>query len=125
MNVQIIESNGQPAFAVIPYNAYLQLMERLEEIEDIKTAREISYRISQGEEETLPAHLVRELVHSTHPLRVWREFRGLTLQALADRVGISKSYLSQIESGNRSGSAGVLKRIAETLHVTLDDILSA
>jgi len=68
--------------------------------------------------------MVRELMNSDHPMRVWREYRGLTLQALADQAGISKSYLSQIESGNRSGSADVLKRIAVALNVTLDDIVS-
>ncbi len=124
MNVQIIQSDGQPAFAVIPYKVYLQILEKLEDMEDIKEANEISYRIKRGEEETFPSHMVRELINSDHPMRVWREYRGLTLQALADQVGISKSYLSQIESGNRSGSADVLKRIAAVLQVTLDDIVS-
>lgn len=123
MNVQIIKSDGAPAFAVIPYQEYLELLEKLEEADDIKAADEVRYRIHNEREETLPAHVVRELVHSEHSIRVWREYRGLTLQALADRVGISKSYLSQIESGNRSGSADVLKRIAAELHLTLDDIV--
>ncbi|MBE2199186.1 MAG: helix-turn-helix transcriptional regulator [Anaerolinea sp.] len=104
---------------------FLNHAEKLEDADDIKTAREVSYRIRQGEEETLPAHVVRELVHSAHPLRVWREYRGLTLQSLAEQVGISKSYLSQIESGHRSGSADVLKRIAAALQLTLDDIVGA
>lgn len=108
---------------MIPYNVYLQILEKLGDIEDIKAADEISYRINRGEEETLPSHVVRELVSTDHPLRVWREYRELTLQALADQVGISKSYLSQIESGKRRGSAEVLKRIATALNVTLDDIV--
>jgi len=124
MNVQIIQSDGQPAFAVIPYKVYLQILEKLADIEDIKAANEISYRIKMREEETIPSHMVRELINSDHPLRIWREYRGLTLQALADQAGISKSYLSQIELGNRSGSAEVLKRIAAVLKVTLDDIVS-
>ncbi|HID53411.1 MAG TPA: XRE family transcriptional regulator, partial [Anaerolineae bacterium] len=57
------------------------------------------------------------------PLRLWREYRGLTLQALADRVGISKSYLSQIESGDRNGSIEVMKRIAAALDVSLDELV--
>ena len=124
MSVQIIESNGQPAFAVIPYKLYLQIVEKLGDIEDIAAADEVSYRLRRGEEETLPANVVRELVSTDHPMRVWREYRGLTLQALADQIGVSKSYLSQIESGNRNGSAEVLKRIAAELNVTLDDIVS-
>lgn len=34
-------------------------------------------------------------------LKEWREFRGLSQQALADKIGISKGYLSQIENGKR------------------------
>lgn len=123
MTVQIIKENGAPAYAVIPYNDYLQLLEEIEDARDIRDADEARARIDRGEDEAVPAHVVWELVNSERPLRVWREYRGLTLQALADQVGISKSYLSQIESGSRSGSANVLKRIAAALNLSLDDIL--
>lgn len=90
--------------------------------DDIKTANEISQRIRAGEE-TFPAYLVRELLESEHPIRVWRKYRGLTLQELATHVQISKSYLSQIESGTRPGSLNILKRIATELQLTLDDLV--
>ncbi len=122
MSVQIIKDGGVPVYAVIPYNDYLQLLEEIEDARDIREADEISARIERGEEETIPAHVVWELMNSERPLRIWRQYRGLTLQALADQVGISKSYLSQIESGNRSGSTNVLKRIAQALNLSLDDI---
>ncbi len=89
----------------------------------VQDANEIRARIERGEEETIPASLMRALVNSERPLRLWREYRGLTLQTLADRVGISKSYLSQIESGNRNGSTKVMKRIAAELNVSLDEIV--
>ncbi|MCP4362332.1 MAG: helix-turn-helix domain-containing protein [Chloroflexi bacterium] len=123
MNVEIIKEGGSPAYAVLPYDDYIQLTEKLEDLEDIQAADEVSYRIKSGQEETIPAHVVRELVDSERPLRIWRKYRGLTQQNLADQIGISKSYYSQIESGNRSGSIAALKRIATALNISLDDIV--
>lgn len=56
-------------------------------------------------------------------LKVWREYRGMTQQQLAEAAEIRPSYLSQIENGKRTGSAEVLKAIAEALHLTVDDLL--
>ena len=35
-----------------------------------------------------------------HPLRRWREEKGVTLTALARRVGVTASHLSEIENRN-------------------------
>ena len=49
--------------------------------------------------------------------------RGLTQQQLADRIGISKSYLSKIESPNtvKSFSLDVLFSIADELGIKISD----
>jgi transcriptional regulator with XRE-family HTH domain len=44
----------------------------------------------------------------------------MTQQDLADKAGISKSYLSQIESGKRQGTVETLSAIARSLEVPLD-----
>jgi transcriptional regulator with XRE-family HTH domain len=44
---------------------------------------------------------------------------------LAEAVGISVPYLSQLESGKRRGSAEVLAAIARELRLSLDDIVSS
>ncbi|MGM0703841.1 MAG: helix-turn-helix domain-containing protein [Pseudomonadota bacterium] len=41
---------------------------------------------------------------------------------LAEKAGISQGYLSEIEAGKKTGSLGVLKRIAEALDVELSDL---
>ncbi|MBF0623871.1 MAG: helix-turn-helix transcriptional regulator [Magnetococcales bacterium] len=79
--------------------------------------------LASGEEELMPAAFADRILDGESPLRVWREFRGLTLQTLADRVGVSKGYLSEIENGLKDGSVRVMKRVAEALGVTLDDIV--
>jgi transcriptional regulator with XRE-family HTH domain len=58
-----------------------------------------------------------------HPVRVWREYRGLGLNALARAAKISAPYLSEIENGNKPGSASVLKKIAGALEIDLDELI--
>ena len=123
MTVQILENNGRPTFAVLPYKMYLNLLDKVEDIEDGIAARKIRRQLDAGTDEAIPADMMRALVNSDYPIKIWRNYRGLTMQTVADQAGISKSYLSQIESGNRNGSADVLKRIASALDITLDDIV--
>jgi transcriptional regulator with XRE-family HTH domain len=59
-----------------------------------------------------------------NPVNVWREYRGLTQQQLADKVKISKAYLSQIETGKRKGSTKILSTIAKALDVSLDEVVA-
>lgn len=53
-----------------------------------------------------------------------RTKRGLTQQQLADRIGISKSYLSKIESPNtvKSFSLDVLFSISDELDINITDL---
>src|SRR5215218_5187852 len=53
-------------------------------------------------------------------VRRQRELHELTMRQLADLVGISNPYLSQIEHGVREPSERVLEAIAESLHVSAD-----
>ncbi len=57
-------------------------------------------------------------------LRLFRQERGLTLQQLADGVGLSVSYLSQVENGKASPSIATLVRIAEGLGVRTVDFFA-
>ncbi len=53
-----------------------------------------------------------------------RKKRGLSLSELADRTGVSKSYLSNIERNlKQNPSIHVVEKIATVLHVDLNDLL--
>lgn len=56
----------------------------------------------------------------------FRTKKGLTQQQLADEIGISKSYLSKIESPNttKAFSLDVLFLVAEALEVSVIDFLN-
>lgn len=49
-----------------------------------------------------------------------REDRGMTQKQLADRAGISVTFLSEVENGKRNISMGKLLSIADELDTTSD-----
>jgi transcriptional regulator with XRE-family HTH domain len=42
---------------------------------------------------------------------------------LAERAGIAQPYLSQIETGKREGTLQTMKKIADALKLTVDDLI--
>lgn len=56
-------------------------------------------------------------------LRLVRVFHDLNQSALADRLGISKSYLSELESGKKSPTLELLQKYAETFNMPLSSLL--
>jgi predicted transcriptional regulator len=90
----------------------------LADVRDYDAAME---RIAAGEE-LIPSEVVYALLDGGNPIRVWREFRGLSQAELAAQAGISASYLSQLESGKRDGTMEVLQGVAAALGIGLDDI---
>lgn len=124
-DVQIIERDGKPEWAILPYEDYLHLIEQAELLEDIRNFDTISAGIERGDEELIPAEVVNAILDGQNPIKVWREYRGLTQQQLADSVQISKPYLSQIETGKRAGKTDVLAAIALALDISLEQITKA
>ncbi|MET0399844.1 MAG: XRE family transcriptional regulator [Longimicrobiaceae bacterium] len=57
-------------------------------------------------------------------LRGLRAARGLTLDALAERAGVSRSMISLVERGESSPTAAVLDRLAAGLGVTLASLFA-
>ena len=98
-------------------------MNTLEDAADGDAVRRFRAALAAGEEELLPADLVDRLLSGDSPLRVWREYRGLTIKALAGETGVAPSYLSQIETGKRAGTVETLSRLAAVLRTTIDDLV--
>jgi DNA-binding XRE family transcriptional regulator len=122
MNVQIIKRDGDPEWAVIPYKEDLRLVAEAEMSQDISDYDDALQAVQQGEE-TIPSEVVYAILEGDNPIRVWRQYRGLTQAQLAQVAEISTPYLSQIESGKRTGTPEVLSAIAKALGLALDDIL--
>ena len=120
MKAQIIEKNGKPEYAVIPYPDYVRLLQALEDKADAQSIAEFHENYPVGREVLIPAEIMRRELEGESPVKLWREHRGLTQQQLADAAGISKPFLSQIESGKRKGTIETLSAIARSLGVPLD-----
>jgi len=58
-----------------------------------------------------------------HAIRAIRERSGLTATQLAEMVGVTRPFISNIELNNRDGSPEVIKAIAAALKVPLTAIL--
>jgi len=123
MSVQVIENNGKPEYAVLPYEDYLQLVEQADMLQDLRDYDRIKASLENGEEETVPAEIAYALLDGANPIKVWREYRDISQGQLASAAGISTPYLSQIESGKRTASSRVLVAIARLLQVPLDDLI--
>jgi len=55
-------------------------------------------------------------------LRVIRSRRRQTLREVAERAGLSESFLSQVERGRASASVASLRRIADALGIAVSDL---
>lgn len=72
--------------------------------------------------EMIPAAFADRILDGESPLRVYRDLRGLTQAALAGRSGVNRVQIADIESGRKSGSIATLRKLADALGVTLDDL---
>jgi len=103
-------------------NYVLLSEEDYEDLVDGLRADAIMARVAAGEE-TWPLEFVRELPETDSRIRTFRNYRKMTVSELAEAAGISQPYLSEIETGKKTGSVDVLKRIAAALKVDLDDLV--
>ena len=117
----IRDDTGQPAFVVIPWREYERLTS--EDAEAILSDEEHYDRAIADKGESFPIEVVDQLLAGRNPISVYRNYRGMTQIALAAAADINTVYLSQIETGKRTGSAKTLAALAKALQVTVDDLL--
>ena len=122
MTTQIIlDEAGKPAYAVIPWREYERLMP---DAAEAALSDEALYDEAKAESgEFFPAEVVDRLLAGESPIRVYRTYRGMTQKQLAEAAGINPVYLSQIETGKRTGSLRTLTAVARVLDVDPGDLL--
>lgn len=54
----------------------------------------------------------------------YRELRGITQAVLAEKLGVSQGAVSNWENGDRKPDVFMMKRIAEILGCTVDELLT-
>ena len=106
-----------------PKAEYDRLRAREADFADMQTALDVEARLAAGEEELIPAAVVDRLLDGEPPLRVWREFRNLTQSDLARASGVNRVQIVDIEADRNSGSVRTLRKLADALRVTVDDLV--
>lgn len=56
-------------------------------------------------------------------IRAWRKFRELTLERLAERVGVTAGAISQLERGDVAYTQPMLEALAEALNCEPADLI--
>lgn len=102
-NVQFIEQNGKPTFAVIPYEEYLRLL--------------------PSEDVTIPHEVVGLVVRGGMNLvKAWRTYLGLTQAQVAKKAEMSQAALSQMEKGEKSLRTKTLEKLAAAMGLDVEQL---
>jgi ribosome-binding protein aMBF1 (putative translation factor) len=116
---QKIVTPGGETLVVVPLAEYQALIDAA----DVADARRIMADIASGREELIPAAVVDRFLAGENAIRVWREYRGLSASELAAKAGLSAAYVSELEIGKKTGTVDTLRKIADALGLTLDDLV--
>jgi DNA-binding XRE family transcriptional regulator len=119
----IITTPSGDRMAVIPLAEYERLLEAAEDVADVRAYDEAKRRLASGEDELVPSEIANRILDGENALRVWREYRGLTVKQLAAQANVSAPFVSQIENGQRDGSVETMRKLADVLKVSLDDLI--
>jgi ribosome-binding protein aMBF1 (putative translation factor) len=116
-NVSFIEDSHGKKAVILALKDYQKIQNQLEELEDIKSY--IQHK--EHPEDTLPFELVQDLLDSNNSkVKLFRQYKGLTISELAKAAGITESYLSQIENFRRKGTVDIYKKLANVLDIEME-----
>jgi len=113
LNPQIIYKNHVPTFVVLPFKEYSAAMEM---IEDYLINEEIERQKKAGGE-IFPGDLIFSIVNGKNRIQAYREYRQLSVDALAQEAKIKKEHIEDIEAGRRDPSIKVLRALAQALNI--------
>jgi transcriptional regulator with XRE-family HTH domain len=106
------------------------LIDSLEDAEDLaavhaRRAHEAAVGKDAARRSYVTGDEMRRLLAWESPVKIWQEKQGLSQRALASQAGISPSYLAEIETGRKPGSAAALRDLAGILQVPMENLVSS
>ena len=106
---QIIKQNGKPAFAIIPWNEYQEL---------------IHNQIESDESGVwFPNEVVKANVRGEGLIKAWREYLKLTQAELAAKAGMKQSALARLESNTVNPRKSTLSKLAEAMGIGVEQLI--
>lgn len=123
MKLHTLEIDGR-TWAVVPMDEFERIEDESvrEALEDLTDREALRAARAKGAE-MVPAWFAERIWSGVNRIRAWREYREISADDLARKVGISNSLLSNIERGKATGSVQMLRGIAFALGVTIDDLM--
>lgn len=122
MKAQTITTPAGERLVMLPEAEFAALVEAAEDATDRTAVARFRRALAEGDEELVPAAIVDRILSGENRVKVWREHRGLTQDALAREADVVEHALVEIESGRQDGTVETLRRIAAVLDATLDDL---
>ncbi len=102
-NVQIIEQNGQPAFAVLPWDEYQELLNK----SDV----------------WFPNDVVKANARGCCLVKAWRNHFNMTQKKLAEKSGIKQSTIARLEANPDSKPRkSTLEPLAKAFGISLEQL---
>ena len=119
MGVQVISRDGEPEYAVLPWTEYQWLLAAASAGASVPPGEPHTAAIpgTTRATDTVQGAVEPESLPGFDRLRELREARDLPAEKLARAVGISPSYLSMIETGEREPDAAIRRSLAWELGV--------
>jgi mRNA interferase RelE/StbE len=103
----------------IPREEFERLVEAAEDLEDLRAIEAYEANPKEG----IPDEYVGRILDGEPLLRVFREWRGLNQSELARASGVHRVSIADIEAGRKTGSVKTLKKLADALRITIDDLV--
>jgi len=104
---QVIEMNGKPAFAVVPFAQFEKMAQQYTPDEN---------------DVTFPHEVVKANIKGDSLIKAWREYLKLTQQELAERLQISQPALAKLEKPDSNPRKSTLKKVAAALGLELEQL---
>jgi DNA-binding XRE family transcriptional regulator len=113
------DAEGRPTHVILTIEEYRDLQKALAKhpavTEGLKRLQDPSLKTYTMEE-------VARLAFGNH-IRACRERTGLTQDALAQQIGCTQSYISQIEAPDARPTLGTLQKVAEALGCPIGELV--
>ncbi|MGO9741407.1 MAG: helix-turn-helix domain-containing protein [Roseiarcus sp.] len=121
--VQFIVSPSGDELAILPRDEYERLVaiadDAAEDAADAAAYVEAKAEWEAEGQPVFPPELSQALLKHKSRLAAIRRWRGLSQETLAGKVDIQQGYLSDLETGRRSGAPATLARLASALDVPI------
>lgn len=88
-----------------------------EDVDDVAIFDERMAALSEGRDAPLPPEISAALLAGATRLRAFRKWKGLTQVEIAERAGLAQGYISDLDSGRKTGTGETMKAIAKALGV--------